>query len=204
MKHPQSYVHTLIADYKRLSFEMDDSRTKVASSSNSKKSSSNDGITAATCQVAFLDAADEASDFVVANLESATRREWSIAAESALITLQQSNAALLYSPLVIAVSALKLTEPVGELAVTFSAYMQRRFGVTANLLLEHYEALEVMVETARVPVDLVFLKTICMERLKKESVWSKAKIKKPKKSAAEVSNVFVEQRQADEIPMDVS
>lgn len=163
MKHPQSYVHTLIADFKRVSVEM-------SNSSNSEGFSEADRGSA-------MDVEEGGAD-----MESMARKEWSSAAEKILHILQLSKAALLFSPLVVAVAVLKSTEPIGAFTITFDAFLQRRFGNAADSLIMHYSAIEGIIDAARTPIDLVFLKTVCMERLKKDSVWSKAKVKKPKSS----------------------
>jgi hypothetical protein len=163
MKHPQSYVHTLIADFKRVSVEMTNRNSSDGSTESDRGSA--------------MDVEEGGAD-----VESMARKEWSSAAEKILHVLQLSKAALLFSPLVIAVAALKSTEPMGVFNITFDAFLQRRFGNAADSLIIHYSAIEVIVDAARTPIDLVFLKTVCMERLKKDSVWSKAKVKKPKSS----------------------
>jgi hypothetical protein len=163
MKHPQGYVHTLIADFKRVSVEM---------------SNRNNGEGSKELGRGFAMDVEEGG----ADMESMARKDWSSAAEKILHILQLSKAALLFSPLVIAVAALKSTEPIGVFNITFDAFLQRRFGNTADSLINHYSAIEGMIDAAKTPIDLVFLKTVCMERLKKDSVWSKAKVKKPKSS----------------------
>ena len=168
--------------------------------SNSAHSSSSSSSSSSSCGSDLMDLDGDSADNIFASKESlegregaegreskesregkesAARRHWAISAESVLITLQQSNAALRYSPLVIAVAALKYTEPVG-LQITMDVYLRGRFGEAASVLLEQFQVLSAMVETAGRPIDLGYLKAVCMERLKKESVWSKAKVKKPK------------------------
>lgn len=164
MKHPQSYVHTLIADFKRISSE-------ISNRNNTE------GVSVEASRSNVMDVEDGGAD-----AESTARKEWSSAAEKVLNILQLSKAALLFSPLVIAVSALKSTEPTGIFGITLDMFLQRRFGSAADALTVHYSAIEGMVDVARAPIDLAFLKTVCMERLKKDSVWSKAKVKKPKSS----------------------
>ena len=198
VKHPQSYVHTLIADYKRLTSEMVDSSTGV------RDTIKVDATIPSVQLLATEDTADTAGNFSIVNAESVARKEWSVAAESALIALQLSKAALLYSPLIIAVAAMKQTEPVGELVVKFDAYVLKRFGLTGSVLLKHYGELEAMMKFAKEPIDLVFLKAVCMERLKKESVWSKAKVKKPKVSLAEAPKISAEILEIDNVKIDAS
>jgi hypothetical protein len=57
-----------------------------------------------------------------------------------------------------------------------------RFGETAKILLEQSIQVAKMIPVASEAVDMSYLKSVCMERLKKESVWSKSKGKKDKKS----------------------
>ena len=198
-------MHTLIADYKRLTAEMVDSSTEVTEYRNVSGDINREDATESINQLMDIeDTADVSGYLGIINSESAARKEWSIAAESILIALQLSNAALLYSPLVIAVAAMKQTEPVGELVVKFDGYLQRRFGVTASVLLEHYRELEAMMKIAKEPIDLVFLKAVCMERLKKESVWSKAKVKKPKGLVAEVPKITAGIQELEKVKIDIS
>jgi hypothetical protein len=63
---------------------------------------------------------------------------------------------------------------------------------------------------AKEPIDMKFLKSTCMERLKKESVWSTAKVKKPKSIKSipidlttNPNSDIIEEKQV-EIPMDIS
>jgi hypothetical protein len=160
-------MHTLIADFKRLSIEM-----------TGNNSSSSGNITGSRCQRdnESQDAAEgEGSS---ADRQSVGRKEWSEAAEGALYALQLSNASLLYPPLMIAIAALKITEPLGLFPITFDAYLSKRYGPVPQLT--SCGLIERVLKKAKEPVDLQFLKTVCMERLKKESVWSKAKVKKSK------------------------
>ena len=113
IKHPQSYVHTLIADFKRISYEM---------SSNRDSTYKNDSVDSSGGRSA-METEEEASD-----RESSARREWALAAEAALYTLQLTNASQLYSPLVIAVCAMKATEPHGALSLTLHDFLMKRFG----------------------------------------------------------------------------
>ena len=170
MKHPQSIVHTLIADFKRIC---------GAVTSNSGSGS---GVSKHVDDLEFSDPSAMDVEEGTLDKESNARREWSLAAEAALVVLQLSNAALLFSPLVVAVCALKATQPEGAFNISLESFLFRRFGEAANSLLEHFATIECMLETAKAPTDLSFLKNVCMERLKKESVWSKAKVKKSKSS----------------------
>lgn len=166
VKHPQSIVHTLIADFKRISAEV----TCNGGSGISKHVGDSEFSTSSA-----MDVEEGALD-----RESNARREWAIAAEAALIVLQLSNAALLFSPLVVAVCALKATQPDGVFSTSLDSCLFRRFGEAASALLNNFAAIESMLEIAKAPIDMTFLKNVCMERLKKESVWSKAKVKKSK------------------------
>ena len=165
VKHPQSYVHTLIADFKRVSSEV---------SSNRNSFSNNEPLDSAGGRGA-METEEEVSD-----RESTARREWALAAEAALYTLQLTSASQLYSPLEIAVCAMNATEPSGALSLTLQDFLLRRFGNTAQSLVKNLSAITAILDAAKGPIDLLFLKTVCMERLKKDSVWSKAKVKKPK------------------------
>ena len=172
VKHPQSIVHTLIADFKRISAEV-----TCNGSSSGGVSKYGDDLELSSSSSA-MDVEEGTPD-----RESNARREWAIAAEAALIVLQLSNAALLYSPLVVAVCALKATQPDGVFNISLDSFLFERFGDAANALLDNYATIEGMLEIAKTPIDMSFLKNVCMERLKKESVWSKAKVKKPKQKA---------------------
>ena len=174
MKHPQSIVHTLIADFKRISAEV------------TCNGGSGSGVSKHVDDLEFSSSSSSAMDVEEGTLdrESNARREWAIAAEAALIVLQLSNAALLFSPLVVAVCALKTTQPDGVFNISLDSFLFKRFGDTANALLDNYATIEGMLEVARTPIDMTFLKNVCMERLKKESVWSKAKVKKSKNTPA--------------------
>lgn len=165
MKHPQSYVHTLIADFKRISYE---------GSSNRDSTYKNESVDPSGGRSA-TETEEEVSD-----RESSARREWALAAEAALYTLQLTNASQLYSPLVIAVCALKATEPHGSLSLTLHDFLLERFGETTHSLIEKLPVITAILGAAKTPIDLVYLKSVCMERLKKDSVWSKAKVKQIK------------------------
>lgn len=116
----------------------------------------------------------------VSDRESSARREWALAAEAALYTLQLTSASQLYSPLVIAVCAMKATEPHGALSLTLHDFLMKRFGETTHSLTEQHPVITAILGAAKTPIDLVYLKSVCMERLKKDSVWSKAKVKQIK------------------------
>ena len=175
-------MHTLIADFKRMSnlSSITDSTKYQGSTTTQFQSDIDQGGSSMDIEGALIDKEIGNNNEIGGDKESAARREWSIAAESTLIILQQSNLALHYSPLVIAVAALKTTEPTGSLGMTLDTYLSKRFGESSITLLKEYESMTETIESARVPIDLVFLISVCMERLKKESVWSKAKVKKPK------------------------
>ena len=118
---------------------------------------------------------------------SSSSREWSAAAEEVVWDLQVAAGALRFSPAAVAVCALRECEgkAAGAFSLTFDAYLTQRFGAEAAAeLLSQAASVALLLPEAREEVTHDYLKKECLEWLKTESKWSKARASKGGKGAS--------------------
>jgi hypothetical protein len=191
--HPLNEVHTLIADIKRVSIKLANKKDNIISNEHIEISNNN-SIEKSNSTMEIVKDKNEneiiSEDKSILNNKISSSQKWASESEKILKALQLTYANLKFSPLIIAISSLRLTEQVvssslisNPASISVNQYLYHRFGqdISVDILKQSHEVEKLNQYCIDNPIELSLL-TSYLVRLKKKSVWKSSKTNTSKSS----------------------